>query len=139
MLASAAALALGWFAIRRRDRETHRRRMLTAAILGAAFFVSYLLRSLVEGDTTFGGPAAWRPFYLAFLQLHVLLAAVAGVLGAVALRFGLKGRFARHRRVAPWAAAMWLVAAGTGLVVFALLYLVFPPGPPRSIWEALTR
>jgi hypothetical protein len=28
---------------------------------------------------------------------------------------------------------MWLVAAGTGLVVFLLLYVVFPPGADQNV------
>jgi len=139
MLISAGTALAGWYSIRRKRVEEHRRRMLAASAFGAAFFVSYLLRSLVEGDTTFGGPQAWRPLYLAFLQFHVLLALAAGILGITALRRGLARRFAQHRRVAPWAATLWLLAAATGLVVFLLLYVVFPPGPTRSPWEALTR
>lgn len=139
MLASAAAAIAGWRAIRCRRVERHRRLMLAAAAFGGAFFVSYVLRSLIEGDTTFGGPPQWRPFYLAFLQFHVGLAVAGGVLGVVALRRGLAGRFPQHRRVAPWAAALWLLAAATGLAVFLMLYVVFPPGPTRSLWEALTR
>lgn len=137
MLISAGYALAGWRAIRRGSVDGHRRRMLLASGFGAAFFVSYLLRSLVQGDTTFGGPPAWRPFYLTFLQIHVVLAVAAAILGIVALRRGLARRFAEHRRVAPWAAVLWLVAAGTGLVVFLLLYIIFPPGPTRSPWEAL--
>ena len=139
MLVSAGVAVAGWHAIRRGRVAQHRRRMLVAAGFGAAFFVSYLLRSLVEGDTLFGGPQAWRRLYLAFLQFHVLLAVAAAILGAMALRRGLARRFREHRRVAPWAAALWLLAAATGLVVFLLLYVIFPPGPTRSPWESLTR
>lgn len=139
MLISAGTAVAGWRAIRRRRVQEHRRRMLVATAFGAAFFVSYVLRSLIQGDTTFGGPPAWRGFYLAFLQFHVLMAAAGGILGIVALRRGLARRFAEHRRVAPWAATLWLVAAATGLVVFLLLYVIFPPGPTHRPWEALTR
>ena len=139
MLLSAAFAVGGWRAIRLGRVAVHRRRMLVAAGLGAAFLVSYLLRSVVQGDTIFGGPALWRPYYRAVLLVHVLLATVAGVLGVVALRRGLARSFSAHRRVAPWAAVLWLAAAATGLAVFLMLYVIFPPGPTHSPWQSLTR
>ena len=137
MLASAGCLSVGWYHIRHHRIPQHRRAMLTAAWLGLGFFVFYVVHSLVYGDTTWGGPAALAGPYLAFLNLHVGLATLAGVLGVVTLRRALRGRFAQHRRVARWTAPMWLVAAGTGLVVFLVLYVVFPPGPATSVLRTL--
>jgi putative membrane protein len=138
MIASAVSVALGWVAIRRRDVHAHRRRMLLGAALAVLFFVSYVARSLLVGDTSFGGPAGWRLPYQIFLQVHSILAVVAAVLGIVALRRAFARRFRRHRRVAPWAATLWFVAAGTGLMVFLLLYVVYPPGPTHSLLHTIT-
>lgn len=138
MLGSAGAVIVGWLRIRRRHIEAHRRAMVTAASLGAAFFVSYVVRTLMAGDTAFGGPARWRVPYLGFLQVHTVLATVAGVMGIVTLRWGLRRHFDRHRKIAPWTASLWLVAAGSGLMVFLFLYLIFPPGPTTNVWRALT-
>jgi putative membrane protein len=137
MLCSAGCLSAGWYQIRRRRIPQHRRLMLTASWLGLGFFVFYVAHSAVYGDTNFGGPAAWSAPYLAFLQVHVLLATAAGVLGVVTLRRALLGRFALHRRIAPWTATMWLVAAGTGLAVFLLLYVIFAPGPATNVLRTL--
>ncbi|MDI3299281.1 MAG: DUF420 domain-containing protein [Bacillota bacterium] len=137
MIASALAVALGWRRIRQRRVEQHRRLMLGAAALGAAFFLSYAVRTLAVGDTSFGGPPSLRLPYLTFLQVHTLLATLAGILGIVALRRALSGRFPQHRRVAPWTAAMWLVAAATGLVVYLMLYVIYRPGPTTHILKAI--
>lgn len=133
MLSSAASLLVGWYRIRHRDIERHHRTMLLTVFLAIGFFVSYVVKSLVYGDTNFGGPKALAPFYLVFLQVHVLLATVAAILGVVTLRLALRKTFDRHRRIAPWTAWMWLVAAGTGLVVFLLLYVVYHPGPTANV------
>jgi putative membrane protein len=137
MIASAVLVAIGWRAIRRARRDTHRRLMLTASAFGLAFFISYALRTVLVGDTSFGGPAAWRIPYLVFLQIHTVLATVAGILGIVTLRRALRGRFDLHRRIAPWTAVLWLVAAGTGLMVYLMLYVVFPPGVTTNLWRAV--
>lgn len=137
MLSSAASVALGWYYIRRQQRERHRRSMLTGATLGALFFVSYAVKTLTVGDTSFGGPARWLPWYLGFLQVHVVLSTVAGILGVITLRYALRANFQRHRRVGPWTASLWFVAAGTGLMVFLLLYIIFPPGTTGSVTRAI--
>jgi putative membrane protein len=137
MLASAVALAIGWGLIRRRQIDRHRRAMLTAAALGLAFFLSYAVHTLLVGDTSFGGPSAWRTPYLVFLQIHTVLATVAGVMGVITIRWALRQEFAKHRRIAPWTASLWLVAAGSGLMVFLMLYVIFPSGPTTNMFKAL--
>lgn len=133
MLSSAACLLVGWYRIRHRQVDRHRRAMLTTAALAVGFFLTYAVKSVVYGDTTFGGPARFATAYQIFLQVHVTLATLAAVLGIVTLRYALRSRFGSHRRVAPWTASMWLVAAGTGLAVFLLLYVVFPPGADQNV------
>lgn len=133
MLSSAGFLLVGWYRVRHHQIHEHRRAMLTTAALAVGFFLSYAAKSLIYGDTTFGGPKAVSAAYQVFLQVHVALATLAAVLGIVTLRYALRRRFGRHRRVAPWTAGMWLVAAGTGLVVFVLLYVVFPPGVDQNV------
>lgn len=137
MLASAATVLLGWQAIRRHKVHLHRRLMLTSAVLAVLFFVSYAVRSLAVGDTTFGGPKPLAVPYQVFLQTHTILATVAGVLGILTLRLAFRRRFRRHRRVARWTAVLWLVAAGSGLIVFLMLYIIFPPGPTTNIFRAV--
>ncbi len=138
MLASVGWIAVGWHRIRQRRIEAHRRAMLTGASFAAAFFVTYVLKTLLVGDSTFGGPKALSGAYLGFLQVHVMLATTAAVLGVITLRYALRQNFTRHRRVAPWTAVMWFVAAGTGLVVFLLLYVVYRPGTPMNVVRTIT-
>jgi putative membrane protein len=137
MIASALAVAIGWRLIRRRQIAAHRRAMLTAAALALAFFLSYALHTLLVGDTSFGGPAAWLMPYLIFLQIHTVLATVAGVMGIITIRWALRKEFAKHRRIAPWTASLWFVAAATGLMVYLMLYVIFPPGPVTNMFKAL--
>lgn len=138
MISSAVCLAFGWRAIRQHQIARHRRLMVWASWLGGLFFITYVVKTLLIGDTTFGGPNAWSLPYQVFLQTHATLATVAGVLGIITLRLALTARFGRHRRVAPWTATLWLIAAGSGLMVFLLLYIVFPPGTTANVLQALT-
>lgn len=132
MVSSACCLVVGWRLIRLGRTHAHRRWMLVTSALGAAFFVTYVLHTVLVGDTSFGGPAGLRLPYQVFLQTHATLATVAGVLGVITLRRALRGRFTLHRRIAPWTAVLWLIAAGSGLAVFLLLYVIYPSGPTAN-------
>lgn len=129
MILSAIAVGFGWYHIRHNHRETHRKFMLTGVYLGGAFFVSYVLSTLFVGDTFFGGPKKYNAPYQIFLQVHVLLATAAAIAGVITLRYALRERFGKHKKIAPWTASMWFISAITGFGVFLMLFVIFPPGP----------
>lgn len=124
--ASATLVVLGWRAIRAGDRERHRRRMVAAVAVSAAFLVSYLTRVALTGTHAFpvGGPV--KAVYLAILLSHSLLAALAAPMILRALFLGWKGRFADHRAIARWTLPIWLYVSVTGVLVYVLLYQVAP-------------
>lgn len=129
--ASSALLLIGGYrAIRRRQIETHRRFMLGAFVVSTAFLASYLLyhitRQMQEGvgHTRFSGPAAIRPLYFALLISHLILAIVNLPLVIATLVTGLRGRYARHRRIAIWAWPIWVYVSVTGVLVYFLLYWI---------------
>lgn len=138
MIISALLIATGWVYIRRGQRETHRKLMLTGAAFATAFFISYVLRTLFVGDTTFAGPHKYTTAYTIFLQAHATLATVAAIIGIITIRRALLQRFDLHRRIAPWTASVWMVAAASGLVVFLLLYVIYAPGETTNIFRAVT-
>ena len=125
--AAAAVLAvMGFRAVRAGDRERHRRLMLSAVGVSAAFLVSYLARVALTGTHRFPaeGPVKW--LYLAVLGSHTLLAAAAAPMILRALFLGWKGRFADHRAIARWTFPIWLYVSVTGVLVYLLLYQVAP-------------
>ena len=69
---SAVFLVLAYRAIRRRDVQTHARRILVSVASSALFLVSYIVYHSVHGDTKFGGQGVVRPIYFFILISHVL-------------------------------------------------------------------
>jgi putative membrane protein len=136
IVVSAIVMAFGWAAIRRGKKETHKRLMLTSVVLAACFFISYVLKTAVVGDTTFGGPKGIRPFYYTFLQIHSILATVAAIMGVITLVYAYRELFGKHRKIGPWTAIIWFITAITGVTVFLLLYIIFPTGEPANILHA---
>ena len=57
---------------------------------------------------------------------HVLLAAAVPFLAIWTIVLGPKDRRETHRRVARWTFPIWLYVSVTGVVIYVLLYHVFP-------------
>ena len=133
---SALSMAVGWGFIRRKKIELHKRFMLIGVTLAALFFISYVLKTILVGDTSFGGPQGVRGFYYAFLQTHSILASIVPILGIFTLVYAYKRNFRLHRRFGPWTAGIWFVTAATGLVVFVMLYIIYPPGETTNLFHA---
>jgi uncharacterized membrane protein YozB (DUF420 family) len=53
---------------------------------------------------------------------HMVLATVAVPLAITALTLGLRGRFAKHRRIARWTWPIWIYVSITGVIVYLMLY-----------------
>ncbi len=121
-LASALLLLAGLRFILRRDRERHRLCMLGAVAAGALFLVFYVTRFSLTGTHSFAGPGAVRPWYLAILFSHMLLAVVVVPLVLRLLFLAGKERFDAHRRLARWTFPVWLYVSVTGLLVYLMLY-----------------
>jgi putative membrane protein len=119
-------LFLGWRAIKRGDREVHRRLMIGAVSISALFLVSYLTRVALTGTHRFPGEGALRWLYLGILVSHTLLAVAVAPMALRSLALGLTGRIEAHRKLARVTFPIWLYVSVTGVVVYLLLYQVAP-------------
>jgi putative membrane protein len=118
-------------AIRRLEIEKHRRWMLAAATTSALFLVSYLVYHARVGSVRFAGVGAARAVYFTILGSHTVLAVLVLPLVLRTLYLGLKRRDDRHRRIARWTFPVWLYVSVTGVVVYVMLYHLYPRPPIR--------
>lgn len=128
---SAVLLVLAYRAIRARDVERHRRLMLAAASVSTVFLVCYLVYHAHVGSVHFTGQGIVRTVYFTILISHTILAAAIVPLVLRTLYLGLKRRDPQHRRIARWTFPLWLYVSVTGVVIYAMLYQLYPPGPIR--------
>ncbi|SEC49203.1 DUF420 domain-containing protein [Paenibacillus sp. GP183] len=134
---SAIFVGFGWYHILKGNRKTHQRLMVTGAVFALAFFIIYVSRTLFEGNTSFGGPESLKLPYHLFLFFHITLATVGGVLGLITLWLAYKQRFFKHRRFGRVAAVIWLLTAPTGVLVYVLLYILYPGGQTKPVIDAI--
>ncbi len=120
--ASAVLLALGFFFIKRKNIEAHKRCMIAAFCVSSVFLVSYLLHHALHGSTRFGGTGVMRTVYFSILITHTFLAAAVAPLAITTIFRGLKGRIPEHRRLARWTWPVWMYVSVTGVVIYLMLY-----------------
>ena len=125
---SATLLIIGYLFIRRRKMTEHRTCMLSAFVTSSLFLVSYLVLRYYAGMTRFTGQGWIRPVYFTILTSHTILAAVILPLALMTLFRGLQGRFVRHVRIARWTLPLWLYVSITGVLVYWMLYQLYPQG-----------
>ena len=119
---AALLLTRGWFLIRRRRIDDHRRTMLAACVVSALFLTSYVVYHAQVGSRPYHGVGVMRTVYFAILIPHVLLAAAVLPLALVTLRRGWIRDDARHRRIARWTLPIWLFVSVSGVAVYLMLY-----------------
>lgn len=123
---AALLLSLGFVYIRQGNRRAHGRCMIAAVCTSALFLASYLTYHALAGRTEFRQPAWFRPIYLVILLTHTVLAGVIVPLVLITLSRALRDRFELHRKIARWTLPLWLYVSVTGVLIYALLYRVFP-------------
>ena len=125
---SACLLIGGYACIRRGQRAAHQRCMLAAFLVSVLFLASYLTLRYFAGMTRFEGQGWIRPVYFTILLSHTVLAAGIVPLAIVTMARALREEHARHVRVARWALPLWLYVSITGVIIYWLLYHLYPGG-----------
>ena len=125
---SAILLTCGFVFIKRDKPTAHRNCMIGAFSVSAVFLVCYLTYHAQVGHTSFQDPAWFRPIYLAILIPHVLLAGLIVPMILTALWFAFRGKLEKHRRIAKWTWPLWMFVSVSGVVIYLLLYQIFPQG-----------
>ena len=136
-------LVAGFVLIKRGARQAHGWVMLAAFAVSCVFLVSYLTYHWSAGSVRFTHPGFVKVVYLAILLTHVVLAAAVPFLAAASIIYAILGRgfgyaaevpsdrqiayLTRHRRLSKWTLPIWLYVSVTGVIVYLMLYHIWPP------------
>ncbi|MEH7222427.1 DUF420 domain-containing protein [Bacillus sp. JJ1566] len=137
IILSAVTVAIGWYLIKQKKIEAHKKAMTTAAIFALTFFVIYMSRTIFIGNTSFGGPDDVKVYYTIFLIFHIFLATTGAIFGVVTLYLGYKNKIAKHRKLGPITSIIWFFSAITGVAVYFLLYVFYKGGETTSMLKAI--
>lgn len=134
---SAILVAIGWKLILKRKIEAHKKTMLAAAVSAVLFFIIYVSRTIFIGNTAFGGPENLKIYYTVFLIFHITLSTTGAVLGILTIKWGLKDKLDKHRKIGPITSVVWFFTAITGVAVYLLLYVFYESGETTSMIKAI--
>jgi len=114
-------LILAYVAIRRQDRITHQRLMLSALLLSVLFLLSYVSYHSLTESTEFGGEGWIKTAYYFILISHILLAIAIVPLVLVTFSRALSQKFDKHKKIARITLPLWLYVTLTGVVVYLMI------------------
>jgi putative membrane protein len=124
-------LIVGYIQIKRRQEIAHKWTMLGCFGVSVVFLACYLTYhfNIPGGSKRFPSypPVAIRYGYYGLLLSHVVLAAAVPFLAVITIWLGLANRRAAHTRLAWWTFPIWLYVSVTGVIVYLLLYQIYPP------------
>lgn len=123
---SACFLVVGYLFIRSRQVQKHKMSMILAFVASAVFLACYLVYHYKVGSVSFTGQGWVRPVYFFVLITHIVLAAVILPMALVTLRRAIRGDFVRHARLARITLPLWLYVSATGVLIYWMLYRVYP-------------
>jgi uncharacterized membrane protein YozB (DUF420 family) len=129
---SAIFLTAGYIFIRRKNKIAHRNCMISAFVTSIIFlgcyltYHGYLAYALHRGPTRFENPPWFRAVYLTILLTHTILAIVIVPMILITLSRALRERFDAHKNIARWTWPLWMYVSVTGVIVYLLLYQIFP-------------
>lgn len=124
---AAVLLVIGFLLIKQRRETAHKLVMVTAFGVSILFLTCYVIYHVQVGSVKFTGPPPVRQIYLTMLVSHVVLAALVPFLAVRTIYLGVRDRRAEHRRVAKWTLPIWLYVSVTGVIIYVMLYFVYPP------------
>ena len=119
-------LTLGFVFIKQGNKTAHRNCMVSAFVTSAVFLTCYLIYHFSTRATRFLDPAWFKPIYLVILFTHVVLAVVILPLIFMTFSRALKARYELHKKIARWTWPLWMYVSITGVVIYLLLYQIFP-------------
>jgi uncharacterized membrane protein YozB (DUF420 family) len=125
-------LLLGYVLIKRGHEQAHKWTMLTAFGVSVVFLGCYLTYHFHPGHLVrrpgSDAPDWFRTSYYFMLASHVLLAMAVPFLALATIYYGLRDRRSTHRKLAKWTFPVWLYVSITGVLVYLVLYQLYPEG-----------
>ncbi len=123
---STVFLTAGFLFIKSGHQIAHRNCMICALVSSTLFLASYITYHLNAGRTVFAEPQWFRPIYLFILLTHTVLAVVIVPLVIMSVSRAVRARWELHKKISRWTLPLWLYVSFTGVVIYLLLYKIFP-------------
>ncbi len=114
-------LIYGFYLIKQKQIDRHRKVMTMAFGLGGVFLVCYVLYHLTNASTKFEGEGIIRYIYYFTLISHIGLSLIVLPLVLRAYYFAWTRQIERHKKLAKFAFPIWLYVSITGVIAYLMI------------------
>ena len=121
-------LLAGFYFIKQGKKDHHKACMVSALVVSALFLASYLTYHYFVGTFKFAGQGPVRVLYFFILTTHTVLAIAALPMIVMTIYRAVKENFEAHKKIARYTLPVWLYVSVTGVLVYWLLYHIYPGG-----------
>lgn len=118
-------LGSGYVAIKRGNKELHKKLMISALLVSAAFLGCYLVYHYHAGSKPFPDLGWIKTLYLIILVPHIILAAIMVPMILKTFWHAFRGEWESHKKIARWTFPIWMYVSLTGVVIYLMLYQWF--------------
>lgn len=122
---AATLLLSGFIAIKKQKKELHKKLMISALVVSAAFLTSYLIYHYHVPSKKFPDLGWIKTVYLLILIPHIILAAVMVPMILKTCWHAFRGEWGEHKKIARLTFPVWMYVSVTGVVVYFMLYRWF--------------
>ena len=121
-LIASVLLVVGYFHIKKDNKEAHKKWMLGAFFVSVLFLLSYLVYHYRVGAVPYPHFDWTRTLYFVILIPHIILAAVMVPFIVILLKHALYKDFEKHKRIAKFTFPIWLYTSFSGVIIYYMLY-----------------
>lgn len=118
-------LLFGYIAIKQGKKELHKKLMISALGVSAAFLTSYLIYHYNVPSKKFPDLGWIKTVYLLILVPHIILAAVMVPMILKTFWHAFRGEWDKHKKIAKITFPIWMYVSVTGVLVYLMLYQWF--------------
>lgn len=115
-------LLVGYVSIKQGKKELHKKLMISALMVSAAFLTSYLIYHYHVPSKKFPDLGWIKTVYLIILIPHIILAAFMVPMILKTFWHAFRGEWEKHKKIARITFPIWMYVSITGVVVYLMLY-----------------
>lgn len=115
-------LLFGYIAIKQDKKELHKKLMVSALVVSAAFLTSYLIYHYHVPSKKFPDLGWIKTVYFLILFPHIILAAVMVPMILKTFWHAFRGEWEKHKKIAKITFPIWMYVSVTGVIVYFMLY-----------------
>jgi len=118
-------LLFGYVAIKQGKKELHKKLMISALGISAAFLTSYLIYHYNVPSKKFPDLGWIKTVYFIILIPHIILAALMVPMILKTFWHAFRGEWEKHKKIAKITFPIWMYVSVTGVLVYLMLYQWF--------------